>query len=239
VKELHAIYRQALPGHIAALESARADALTPDRDAAFEKIRRIAHSLRGSGGTYGFPQISEAAAAVEGATADQLAHRLDHLIAMLSTVADGAVGNDVDEQQDGPNQAGEGVNARGSNLRGARLLIVDDDPEIRFIAGFVLRAAGCEVVEAEDSASAGAHLAAAAIDVVLMDVMLGTEDGVDAARRLLSGRSRSPRLVFLTGATRSDQLARLSATGAAGVLHKPLDPEALPAELERILATVE
>ena len=55
--ELKAIYRQALPAHIQALEGARSDG----PDAADHTARRIAHALRGSGGTYGFPEITAAA----------------------------------------------------------------------------------------------------------------------------------------------------------------------------------
>jgi HPt (histidine-containing phosphotransfer) domain-containing protein len=83
---LDAIYRQALPGRIAELESARADGGAASADA----IRRIAHSLRGSGGTYGYPPISEAAAALESAPADLFDERLDQLIALLEAVAAGA-----------------------------------------------------------------------------------------------------------------------------------------------------
>jgi len=81
MEELRSLYRRALPARIGALESARAAA---DDDAA----RRVAHALRGSGGTYGFPEISTAAAAVEDADDASLHARLDELIALLRTTAE-------------------------------------------------------------------------------------------------------------------------------------------------------
>lgn len=90
---LDAIYRQALPGRIAELETARAEG----GEASAEAIRRIAHSLRGSGGTYGYPRISEAAAAVEAAPADEFGQQLDRLIALLEAVAAGAGGSGAAE----------------------------------------------------------------------------------------------------------------------------------------------
>jgi HPt (histidine-containing phosphotransfer) domain-containing protein len=86
---LDAIYRQALPGRIAELETARAGGGA----ASAEAIRRIVHSLRGSGGTYGYPQISEAAAALEAAPADEFGQRLDQFVALLEAVAAGAGGS--------------------------------------------------------------------------------------------------------------------------------------------------
>src|SRR5688500_14838381 len=99
--DLKSIYRQALPGRIEVMETAQASA---DREASAATIRRVAHALRGSGGTYGFPEISAAAAAVEDAEDAVLRTRLDHLIALLRSVA-----------ADGP--------------RICRILIVEDEPE--------------------------------------------------------------------------------------------------------------
>lgn len=114
------------------------------------------------------------------------------------------------------------------------LLLVDDDPEIRLVAGLVLRGAGHVVAEAASAEEAAERLADGTFDVVLLDVMLGEDDGVELAISLLSGEY-PPTLVFLTGATRADQQARMAAAGPAGILHKPFDPGALAGDLQRIL----
>jgi HPt (histidine-containing phosphotransfer) domain-containing protein len=87
--ELRDLYRQTLPGRIAALEAARREADDADDagDEATLAIRRIAHALRGSGGTYGFPAITAAAAAVEDAATHELPARLDALLELLREAA--------------------------------------------------------------------------------------------------------------------------------------------------------
>jgi CheY-like chemotaxis protein len=119
------------------------------------------------------------------------------------------------------------------------ILLVDDDAEIRLIATHMLRGADHKVREAPDAATATACMAAAVPDVLLMDVMLGEEDGVAVARELLAVARQSgqppPRLIFLTGASRADQLERLNAERPAGVIQKPFDPATLADTVVRII----
>ncbi|HUF50481.1 MAG TPA: response regulator [Longimicrobiales bacterium] len=115
------------------------------------------------------------------------------------------------------------------------VLIVDDDPEIRLIAGFLLQSAGHAVAEATDAADATRQLAAAQPDVVLMDVMLGSEDGIAVATQLLADLPVRPPLIFLTAATRPEQVERMRAAGAAGIVHKPFDPDTFVSTIERLV----
>lgn len=115
-----------------------------------------------------------------------------------------------------------------------KVLIVDDDPEIRLIVSHVLRAAGHDVAEAGDGAAAADALDRHRPDVLLMDLLLGAEDGVETAAALLRGSPARPRLIFLTGATRPAQRARMDAAGAAGILEKPFDPSTFAAQFESL-----
>lgn len=208
--DLRAHYRQALPSRIAALESAR-DA------GADSEILGIAHALRGSGATYGFPAVTAAAAAVESATADEMSARTNELIAALRAV--------VDEVSDGEHEV----------VPALRVLLVDDDPEIRLIVTHLLRGAGYDVDEASDSRSAVAAISNAMPDIVLMDVMLEREDGVDTAAALFRSIAEPPpRLIFLTGAVKAEQFERMNAAGAAGIIHKPFDPDSFLALFGRM-----
>ncbi|HEX2166518.1 MAG TPA: response regulator [Longimicrobiales bacterium] len=209
--DLQTHYRQALPSRIAALEHAR-DA------GADSEILAIAHALRGSGATYGFPEVTAAAAALEAATSDELRMRTDHLIAALRAVVAGD--SRPDEEAPPP----------------LRVLLVDDDPEIRLIVTHLLRGAGYDVDEAADAGSAQAAISARTPDVVLMDIMLEKEDGVDTAAALFrSMAGPPPRLIFLTGAVRAEQFERMNAAGAAGIIHKPFDPDAFLSLFARLV----
>lgn len=208
--DLQAHYRQALPSRIAALEHAR-------DTGADSEVLAIAHALRGSGATYGFPEVTAAAAALEAATSDELRKRTDELIAALHSVVGGD--SQAEEEQPPP----------------LRVLLVDDDPEIRLIVTHLLRGAGYDVDEAADAGSAQAAIGARRPDVVLMDIMLEKEDGVDTAAALFrSMAGPPPRLIFLTGAVRAEQFERMNAAGAAGIIHKPFDPDAFLALFARL-----
>jgi CheY-like chemotaxis protein len=105
------------------------------------------------------------------------------------------------------------------------ILLVDDDPEIRLIAGYLLRQAGHEVIEAANGAAAVQGGAGTQPDVVLMDLFLGEEDGVVVAEAVRTRCARPPALIFLTGAVREDQLAYLEGAQPSGIIRKPFDPE--------------
>src|SRR5690606_15062846 len=82
VEELKTIYRNAVPGRIAELERALAAGDVTE-------LRSIAHSLRGSGATYGFPTVTTAAAAVEDAPDDVITPRVHELIGVLREIIAG------------------------------------------------------------------------------------------------------------------------------------------------------
>jgi CheY-like chemotaxis protein len=206
--QMQELYRQALPARIAALEHAR-DSLSDS------ELRAIAHALRGSGATYGFPQVTEAAGALESAATEELAARTEDLLAVLRGII-----TDV---------------PRADAVPAVRVLLVDDDPEIRLMVTHLLRGAGYAVDEAGDGRSAADAIAAAIPDVMLMDVMLAGEDGVDTAAALFRSMAAPlPRLIFLTGAVRAEQFERMNSAGAAGIIHKPFDPDSFLSLFERL-----
>jgi len=119
-----------------------------------------------------------------------------------------------------------------------RLLLVEDDEDIRAIAHMTLeRVGGWSVVDAGSGEDALAALAADdAFAVVVMDVMMPGLDGPATLRRLRrDGLADETPVVFLTAKAQRAERERLSSIGAAGVIAKPFDPLALPAQLQAIL----
>lgn len=84
--DLKQFYRSALHARIEALETA-ATTMDADPAGALSTIRRLAHSLRGSGTTYGYPQITEAAVALEEAEPEDVPTLLRNLIRTMKSVA--------------------------------------------------------------------------------------------------------------------------------------------------------
>jgi len=86
VEDIKHHYREALVKHIDALESASADLLAGEPGAA-DTIRQIVHQLKGSGGTYGYPEITAAAEAMQNAREKEIPAGLDALLVILRKVA--------------------------------------------------------------------------------------------------------------------------------------------------------
>jgi len=86
MKELVRHYREALVKRIDALEPARADLLAGEPGAA-DTIRQIVHQLKGSGGTYGYQEITTAAEALQNAQEKEIPACLDALLAILRKIA--------------------------------------------------------------------------------------------------------------------------------------------------------
>jgi CheY-like chemotaxis protein len=85
-ESLKAWYRNAMRGRVLELEALRAGVLGGDL-AASASARDVGHALKGSGGSFGFPRVTEAGALVEGAPAPALARRTEGLIALLRRIA--------------------------------------------------------------------------------------------------------------------------------------------------------
>jgi CheY-like chemotaxis protein len=115
-----------------------------------------------------------------------------------------------------------------------RLLLVDDEPDIRAIAKMALeRVGGWEVTAAGSAGEAVAAVRATMPDVVLLDVMMPDTDGPATLEQLRPLLADGVPVIFLTA---KDDPAPLLALGAAGVIAKPFDPIALPREVAAITA---
>lgn len=119
----------------------------------------------------------------------------------------------------------------------SRVLLVDDEPDIRQIAELSLRAvARWEVVAAGSGRQAVEVAEASRPDVILLDVMMPSMDGPTTLGEL----RRSPALrgvpvIFMTAKAQKHEIERYLALGASGVIIKPFDPMSLAAEIRRIV----
>jgi CheY-like chemotaxis protein len=96
-EELRTWYREALSRRASSLEALLPPVAgeSPDPDA-LDRVEAIAHALRGSGGTFGFPIVSEAARILSADTRDRLLPKLLGLIDLLRDVAGGGDGRTAD-----------------------------------------------------------------------------------------------------------------------------------------------
>lgn len=113
------------------------------------------------------------------------------------------------------------------------ILIVDDDAAIRTLLTEYLVENALRVSVADTSAAMSAILAESAIDLIVLDLRLGGEDGMTIARRLRSD-SAIP-IVMLTGVRdEADRVMGLE-LGADDYLTKPFSPRELLARIRTVL----
>jgi CheY-like chemotaxis protein len=117
-----------------------------------------------------------------------------------------------------------------------KILLVEDDPDIRIIVKSALEMlGGLEVRACASGAEALAAVAEFAPQLALLDVMMPELDGpgVLARLRALPATSALP-VIFLTAKTASAEVERLRALGVAGILTKPFDPLTLHEQVQAI-----
>ena len=117
------------------------------------------------------------------------------------------------------------------------ILLVDDEDDIREVAGISLEAVGGWQVS---SASSGTEGIAKALserpDAILLDVMMPDIDGPTTFKRLQEApQTRDIPVILLTAKAQTADRVRLEALGVAGILTKPFDPMALPDQVAGIL----
>lgn len=108
------------------------------------------------------------------------------------------------------------------------VLVVDDEPDIRLTARFMLEAAGHDVIEAATGAEALVRLETERPDLVLLDIRLPDTEGWDIMRNLRSSRELSSVPVLIMSAHSSgDVRERATNEGSSGYLVKPFREEDL------------
>jgi DNA-binding response OmpR family regulator len=115
----------------------------------------------------------------------------------------------------------------------ARILVVDDEANIRRIVTSYLRSEGFEVVEAADGRAALAAFERTSPDLVILDVMMPGGDGIEVLREL---RRRSDvYVIMLTArAEETDRVVGLS-VGADDYVTKPFGAKELVARVKAVL----
>lgn len=123
-----------------------------------------------------------------------------------------------------------------------RVLVIDDDPNVRFTVRVALEGAPppdgdpMHIVEVSGAPQAFDALAAHQFDVVLLDVMMPGMDGFKILHRLRNGDHADIPVVMLTSRGRESDVANAFRAGADNYVTKPFEVDHL-AEVVRHIAT--
>ena len=111
-----------------------------------------------------------------------------------------------------------------------RILVVDDESDVRDFVALVLESAGYEVMRAADGSEAILAVEAAPVDLMVLDLMMPIMDGYGVLEAM--GKRRPPVIVVLSAAANRDKAQEL---GAEDILSKPFSPRGLIAAVRRLL----
>ncbi|WP_339930066.1 response regulator [uncultured Brevundimonas sp.] len=120
----------------------------------------------------------------------------------------------------------------------AIIVIVDDDPTIRLIAGEMLRHEDYAVVEASDGNEALGVVAILPVDLIVLDMLMPNKDGLETITELKASHPEVRILAISSGGQMDkDVLLRTAlAFGADEALPKPLQADTFNETVARLLA---
>lgn len=118
----------------------------------------------------------------------------------------------------------------------ARIVIADDDADIRELVVFKLRHAGHEVHPVADGASAVEACLADRPDLLILDVMMPGMSGLDAARAVRANPEMADvPIIMLTARAQETDVEQGFEAGADDYVVKPFSPRELAARVAAVL----
>ena len=121
-----------------------------------------------------------------------------------------------------------------------KILLIEDNPQNRYLASFLLEQRGHEVVHAETGPDGLEMAAEIRPDLILLDIQLPGMDGHAVASRLKSDPLlRSIPIVAVTSYAMTGDRERCIAAGAEGYIEKPINPESFVDEVELFFVSSE
>jgi DNA-binding response OmpR family regulator len=119
----------------------------------------------------------------------------------------------------------------------ARIVIADDDADIRELVVFKLRHGGHDVIPVADGAAAVEACASQRPDLVILDVMMPGMSGLDAARALREDETLAGLpIIMLTARAQESDIEQGFEAGADDYVVKPFSPRELASRVEAVLA---
>lgn len=226
--ELLVEYRRAVATQVAAIKACadRLDQYPSDRDA-LETFRREVHKVRGSAGSYGFPEASDLAAGMEETAKDWLLHA-DDLHMDRGALARWFMERITDFIK--PTAPAAQAPTAGRSLSGEveapEVISIEDDHSLAELLAYGLQSRGYRYLSFRNGAEALDALlemnTGGRRPLVLLDVDLPGLDGFSLFERLETERPGAYRVVFTSVHSTEDEQMRALEAGALDYLVKPI-----------------
>ena len=119
--------------------------------------------------------------------------------------------------------------------RGARILIVDDDPDIRAVVSAMLAAVGLVVTAKESAEDALLAIQQSSFDLLVLDWNLPKMSGIELCRLIRRDKQSTLPVLFLTANASSQDMVHAFASGADDYMVKPFHAPELSARIFSLL----
>ena len=117
------------------------------------------------------------------------------------------------------------------------ILLVDDEPTIRYLLRASLEGRGYRLIEADDGPSALQSAQSELPDLILLDIALPGLNGLEVCHRLKDDPATATTpVLLLTGYVDQTNREAAERAGAQGFIAKPFSPAALVARIEEALS---
>jgi DNA-binding response OmpR family regulator len=211
--ELQQKYLNTLAGRIDELTTLAREVQQGDA-LATPKLRNVAHILHGSGSTFGFPQITEAARNAEQAVPADLLRKVAELIAVLRQV----------------------VSAAAHSGKAVDILVIEDDTDFANLlkASFADKS-GYRFFHAATAAQAQQYLVKNRFALILLDLVLPDRDGRDVLREIKAEFNLTTPVYILSAIEKDLIRVECMALGADKFITKPVDVDALANTIDKML----
>jgi DNA-binding response OmpR family regulator len=113
-------------------------------------------------------------------------------------------------------------------------LIVDDCNVTLFVTRNILETLNYDVYTAKNCADALKHLDNEKIDLVITDIFLGEDNGIDLIKTIKSNKTFTFPVVALTGIEDDETKRKILAAGADDFLHKPTTLDKLRVSIDKV-----
>jgi CheY-like chemotaxis protein len=130
--------------------------------------------------------------------------------------------------------AGKVRGVLGSPRPSGTILVVDDEPEVRSFLRKVLAGVSYQVLEAEDGMAAAKQIETTEVDLVIMDLALPGQGGIETIRALHQVRPRL-KIIAISGQFAGSRLHAAELLGAQASLAKPIHPDELLSAVARVM----
>jgi PAS domain S-box-containing protein len=121
-----------------------------------------------------------------------------------------------------------------SDRGGERILLVEDDSQVRALVRRILASRGYQVIECKSAAEALAQTTLESIDLLLTDVVMPEVTGSELAHSIMA-RNPGLAVLFMSGYTQQEMVHRGMVDASVSLLKKPFTPDSLTESVRRRL----